>query len=82
MAVDGSDTSLAKTCPMLTHKRLGTDDADILLRYHTSLTLAEWLCRTADRIDPSRVCVEHFVIFSEAHQFRFLQPYASYCNNM
>jgi hypothetical protein len=22
----------------------------------TSLTLAEWLCRTADRIDPARVC--------------------------
>jgi uncharacterized lipoprotein len=55
MAVDGSDTSLAKTCPMLTHKRLATDDADILLRYHTSLSLAEWLCRTVDRIDPARV---------------------------
>jgi hypothetical protein len=27
--------------------------------YRTSLALAEWLCRTADRIDPARVCGPH-----------------------
>jgi hypothetical protein len=27
--------------------------------YRTSFALAEWLCRTADRIDPARVCRPH-----------------------
>jgi hypothetical protein len=44
------------------------------------LTLAEWLCRTADRIDPARL--DHLVVLSEAHLRQILQSYADYYNKI
>src|SRR3979490_2107593 len=34
--------------------------------HRTSLALAEWLCRTADRIDPARVCGPHHCLGRDA----------------
>src|SRR5258705_3948737 len=48
--------------------------------YRTSLALAEWLCRTADRVDPPRV--PHIIVFGEAHLRRTLRSYACYYNDI
>src|SRR5262249_48468360 len=40
--------------------------------YCTGLTLAEWLCRTADRIDPA----DHIIVLGEAHLRQVLKSYA------
>src|ERR1700674_3336368 len=45
--------------------------------YRTSLALAEWLCRTADRVDPP-----HIIVFGEAHLRRILRSYACYYNHI
>jgi hypothetical protein len=42
-------------------------------------TLAEWLCRTADRIDPAR---DHIIVSGEAHLRRILIFYAAYYNSV
>src|ERR1700678_2979235 len=47
----------------------------------TSLTRAEWLCRTADRIDPPRV-PGSYGRFCETHLRRVLQSCARYYNNI
>jgi len=46
----------------------------------TSFTLAKWLCRAADRIDPARV-MDHIIVLDEivlgeAHLRRILKSYA------
>ena len=41
---------------------------------------AEWLCRTADRIDP-RECVDHIIVLGEMHLLRVLKSYADYYNS-
>ncbi len=33
------------------------------IRDKLSFTLAEWLCRTADRVDPTRVCGPHYCLW-------------------
>ena len=49
--------------------------------YRTGFALAEWRCRTADRVDPGE-CVDHFVILGEAHLRRILRVYAGYYNDI
>jgi hypothetical protein len=44
----------------------------------TGLTVAEWRCRTADRLDPT--CVDHIIVLGEAHLSRILKSYARYYN--
>ena len=34
--------------------------------HRTGFTLAEWLCRTADRVDPTRVCRPHHCLWRGA----------------
>jgi hypothetical protein len=48
------------------------------------LTLAEWLCRAADRIYPMRVhvCMHHIVVLSKAHRRRVLRSYANNYNEI
>ena len=49
--------------------------------YCTSLALAEWFCRTADRIDPARV-YGSYPRLGEAHLRRILRAYAAYYNEI
>jgi hypothetical protein len=45
-----------------------------------SFTLAEWLFRTAGRIDPS--VRDHIIVFGEPHFRRILRSYACYYNGI
>jgi hypothetical protein len=47
--------------------------------YRTGFTLAEWICRAADRIDPSRVLGSYHRF---AHLRRILRCYARYYNDV
>jgi hypothetical protein len=47
----------------------------------SGLTLAEWLCRTADR-SIRRECLNHVIVGGEAHLRRFPRSYAMYCNKI
>jgi hypothetical protein len=49
--------------------------------HRTGFTLAEWLCRTADRIDPARV-LDHIIVLGEAHLRGILKFYADYYNGV
>ncbi len=49
--------------------------------HRVGLAVAEWLCRTADRIDPARVCGS-FYRLGEAHLHYILRTYARYYNHI
>src|SRR5664280_3775975 len=49
--------------------------------YGTGFALAEWFCRTADRVDPARVRGP-FRVLGEAHLRRILRTYARYYNEI
>jgi hypothetical protein len=70
----GSDLRHPRHTPIARHGHSGQ-------AYCTSLALAERLCRTADRIDPGRVCGT-FVVLGEAHLRRVLRAYTRYYNDI
>jgi len=77
-------------CTAISHSRSGSDlrhlrhapptgHGHTRQAYGASLTMAEWLCRTADRLDPARVCL---IVLGEAHLRRILRAYARYYNDI
>src|SRR5712671_2215234 len=47
-----------------------------------TLPVAKWICRTADRFDPTRECLDHVVVFGERHPRHVLLSYLKYYNEM